>query len=149
MGVISGLRSSCPTSIPIILLSRLIHLLTNYYYINSFEASTEKLTNVVHVLQDLHRRGHEIAVHSITHNDNENFWSNATVDDWAKEMAGMRIIVEKFANITDNSVVGLRAPYLRYVKSTNTVLYEPANITVEKDELILVLSLDWVETTNS
>jgi len=97
----------------------------------------------------LHRRGHEIAVHSITHNDNENFWSNATVDDWAKEMAGMRIIVEKFANITDNSVVGLRAPYLRYVKSTNTVLYEPANITVEKDELILVLSLDWVETTNS
>lgn len=28
-------------------------------------------------------------------------------------MAGQRIIMEKFANITDNSVVGLRAPYLR------------------------------------
>ena len=28
-------------------------------------------------------------------------------------MAGMRIISEKFANLTDNSVVGVRAPYLR------------------------------------
>jgi peptidoglycan/xylan/chitin deacetylase (PgdA/CDA1 family) len=65
-------------------------------------------------VQDLHRRGHEIASHSITHNGDENFWSNATVDDWAKEMAGMRIIVEKFANISDNSVVGIRAPYLRF-----------------------------------
>ncbi|CAG2053972.1 unnamed protein product [Timema podura] len=75
-------------------------------------------------VQETHRKGHEIAVHSITkghetashlttHNDDEQFWSNATVDDWAKEMAGTRIIVEKFANISDNSVVGVRAPYLR------------------------------------
>eukprot|EP00493_Phyllostaurus_siculus_P008466 UN08572 len=28
-------------------------------------------------------------------------------------MAGSRLIIEKFGNITDNSVVGLRAPYLR------------------------------------
>ena len=28
-------------------------------------------------------------------------------------MAGQRIIIEKFANLSDNSVVGLRAPYLR------------------------------------
>ena len=48
-----------------------------------------------------------------SHNDDERFWSDATVDDWAKEMAGMRIIAEKFANLTDNSVVGVRAPYLR------------------------------------
>lgn len=49
----------------------------------------------------------------IRHNDDERFWSNASVDDWAKEMAGMRIIIEKFANLTDNSVVGVRSPYLR------------------------------------
>lgn len=47
------------------------------------------------------------------HNDDEQFWSNAAVEDWAKEMAGMRIITEKYANLTDNSVVGLRSPYLR------------------------------------
>lgn len=48
-----------------------------------------------------------------SHNDDERFWSNATVDDWSKEMDGMRTIIEKYANITDNSVVGVRAPYLR------------------------------------
>ncbi|XP_055707047.1 chitin deacetylase 1 [Phlebotomus papatasi] len=73
---------------------------------------SHKYTNYSAV-QETHRKGHEIAVHSITHNDDERFWSNATVDDWAKEMAGMRIIIEKYANITDNSVVGVRAPYLR------------------------------------
>jgi len=64
-------------------------------------------------VQETHRLGHEIAAHSITHKDNETFWSEASVEEWAKEMAGSRLIIDKFANITDNSVVGLRAPYLR------------------------------------
>jgi len=64
-------------------------------------------------VQEMHRLGHEIASHSVTHKDDEDFWTDATVDDWAKEMAGSRLIIEKFSNITDNSIVGLRAPYLR------------------------------------
>jgi len=64
-------------------------------------------------VQNMHRLGHEIAAHSITHNDDESFWSEAKVEDWAREMAGSRLIIEKFAPIKDNSVVGLRAPYLR------------------------------------
>ena len=28
-------------------------------------------------------------------------------------MAGARLIIERFANITDGSVIGVRAPYLR------------------------------------
>jgi hypothetical protein len=73
---------------------------------------SHKYTNYSAV-QEGHHMGHEIAAHSITHNGDESFWSHATVDDWAKEMAGSRLIIDKFANITDNSVVGLRAPYLR------------------------------------
>jgi len=73
---------------------------------------SHKYTNYSAV-QHMHRQGHEIAAHSITHNDEEKFWSEATTDTWAKEMAGSRLIIEKYANITDNSVVGLRAPYLR------------------------------------
>jgi len=73
---------------------------------------SHKYTNYSSV-QEMHYMGHEIAAHSITHNDDESFWSEATVDNWAKEMAGSRLIIDKFANITDNSVVGLRAPYLR------------------------------------
>merc|ERR1712038_2089412 len=73
---------------------------------------SHKYTNYTAV-QDMHAMGHEIAAHSITHNDDEGFWTDANVDEWAKEMAGSRLIIDKFANITDNSVVGLRAPYLR------------------------------------
>jgi len=73
---------------------------------------SHKYTNYSAV-QDMHRLGHEIAAHSITHKENETYWSLGSKDDWAKEMAGSRSIIEKFANITDNSVVGLRAPYLR------------------------------------
>ena len=45
-------------------------------------------------------------------------------------MAGMRIIVEKFANISDNSVVGLRAPYLRYeweLRNYCSYIHSPEN----------------------
>ncbi len=73
---------------------------------------SHKYTNYSAV-QYMHSLGHEIAAHSITHNDDKTFWTDATVDDWAKEMAGSRLIIDKYANITDNSVVGLRAPYLR------------------------------------
>jgi len=73
---------------------------------------SHKYTNYSAV-QDLHRRGHEIAVHSITHNSDESYWANGTVDQWSKEMAGARLIVERFANITDNSVVGMRVPLLK------------------------------------
>merc|ERR1711953_62269 len=38
-------------------------------------------------VQELHYHGHEIAAHSITHNDEESFWTDASVNDWAKEMA--------------------------------------------------------------
>ena len=57
---------------------------------------------------NMHRLGHEIAAHSITHNDDESFWSDASVEDWAREMAGSRLIIEKLGNFKDNSVVGLR-----------------------------------------
>jgi len=73
---------------------------------------SHKYTNYSAV-QEMHRLGHEIAAHSITHKNNETFWSQASVEELAKEMAGSRLIIDKFANITDNSVVGLRAPYLR------------------------------------
>lgn len=63
--------------------------------------------------QDLHRRGHEIGVFSVTRRDDPQYWTEGTYDDWLAEMAGARLIIERFANITDGSVIGVRAPYLR------------------------------------
>ena len=64
-------------------------------------------------VQELHRKGHEIGVFSITRRDDPKYWSEGTYDDWLAEMAGDRLIIERFANITDGSVIGVRAPYLR------------------------------------
>jgi len=73
---------------------------------------SHKYTNYSAV-QELHRRGHEIGVFSITTRDKPQYWTKGTYDDWLAEMAGDRLIIERFANITDGSVVGVRAPYLR------------------------------------
>jgi len=64
---------------------------------------SHKYTNYSAV-QELHRKGHEIAVFSITNKENDAYWSSGTYDDWLAEMAGARLIIERFANITDNSI---------------------------------------------
>lgn len=64
-------------------------------------------------VQELHRLGHEIAVHSISHNSSTDFWTKATEEQWTQEMAGARVISERFANITDQSIIGMRAPFNR------------------------------------
>ncbi|TRY78381.1 hypothetical protein TCAL_13801 [Tigriopus californicus] len=73
---------------------------------------SHKYTNYSAV-QDLHRRGHEIGAFSITRKDDPQYWTKGTYDDWLAEMAGARLIIERFSNITDGSVIGMRAPYLR------------------------------------
>ena len=73
---------------------------------------SHKFTNYSAV-QELHHAGHEMAVFSITSNDDQEYWSQASYDDWLGEMAGARLIIEKFSNITDDAVVGVRAPYLK------------------------------------
>jgi len=73
---------------------------------------SHKYTNYSAV-QELHRVGHEIGVFSITNNEDPKYWTEGNYDTWLGEMAGARLIVERFANITDGTVVGIRAPYLR------------------------------------
>lgn len=73
---------------------------------------SHKYTNYSAV-QEFHRKGHEIGVFSITNADNPKYWSEGSYDDWLGEMAGGRLITETFANITDQSIIGVRAPYLR------------------------------------
>jgi len=73
---------------------------------------SHKYTNYSAV-QELHRKGHEIGVFSITSMDKPRYWTDGSYDDWLGEMAGDRLIIERFANISDGSVIGVRAPYLR------------------------------------
>merc|ERR1712002_249786 len=73
---------------------------------------SHKYTNYSAV-QELHRKGHEIGVFSITNEDQPKYWTEGNYDTWLAEMAGSRLIIEQFANITDSTVVGVRAPYLK------------------------------------
>jgi len=73
---------------------------------------SHKYTNYSAV-QDLHRVGHEIGIFSITNDEDPKYWTEGNYDIWLGEMAGARLITERFANITDGTVVGVRAPYLR------------------------------------
>merc|ERR1711962_1040291 len=73
---------------------------------------SHKYTNYSAV-QELHRKGHEIGVFSITNEDQPKYWTEGNYDSWLAEMAGSRLIIERFANIGDGTVVGVRAPFLR------------------------------------
>jgi len=73
---------------------------------------SHKYTNYSAVTE-LHRKGHEVGVFSVSSSDEPDYWANADYDTWLLEMAGDRQIIEKFAGIKDEPVVGVRAPYLR------------------------------------
>lgn len=84
---------------------------------------SHKYTNYSAV-QELHRLGHEIAVHSISHTPDKTYWEKASLETWTDEMTGVRKIIEKFANITDNSVIGMRGPNLRLGGNTQFTMLE-------------------------
>ena len=86
--------------------------------INPVSCSTKGTFFISHLntsyvsVSKLHARGYEIGVNSITKNNNETYWTNGSYDDWLSEMAGQRLIVERFANITDGLVTSIQAPGL-------------------------------------
>ena len=53
-----------------------------------------------------------LVIHIIYHiylsisRDDPSYWTDGSYDDWLAEMAGARLIVERFANISDGTVIG-------------------------------------------
>jgi len=62
---------------------------------------------------DLFYMGNEIACHSVTHKNNQTYWSSAPSDVWMHEVEDMRKIIAKFANINETNIKGHRAPFLQ------------------------------------
>jgi len=74
---------------------------------------SHEFTNYAYV-QKLWNKGHEIAVHSITHQGPESYWSqNATIEDWFDEFVGQANIINRFAGVRMEDLWGVRVPYLR------------------------------------
>jgi hypothetical protein len=73
---------------------------------------SHKYTNYS-MVEELHRMGNEFASHSITHDNDEDYWTDGSKETWLKEMKGGRSILEKFGRIPVGDVLGVRAPLLR------------------------------------
>jgi len=61
-------------------------------------------------VQELHRRGHEIAVNSITNSEDKLYWDRLPATEYEHEFDGARLITEKFANISQGEIMGMRVP---------------------------------------
>jgi len=59
------------------------------------------------------RNGHEIAAHSITHRSNTTYWKTIDTKQWEDEMYGVKQMINKFAKVPLDDIVGIRTPYLQ------------------------------------
>jgi hypothetical protein len=73
---------------------------------------SHKYTNYS-MVQELYRQGHEIASHSITHDNEEDYWTYGTKELWSQEMKGSKDIIESFGGVPKGEVYGSRSPLLR------------------------------------
>ncbi|KRT81890.1 hypothetical protein AMK59_5681 [Oryctes borbonicus] len=64
-------------------------------------------------IQALHARGHEIALHSITHTPMTSYWDNLNAAGYLAEFGGERELIAKFANIPEKDIQGIRIPLLQ------------------------------------
>merc|ERR1712212_505583 len=57
--------------------------------------------------------GHEMAAHSITHRQDQDYWKKLDTEGWKDEMVGVRKMIGQFASIPPCEVSGNRAPFLQ------------------------------------
>ncbi|XP_059150376.1 chitin deacetylase 1-like [Physella acuta] len=70
-------------------------------------------TNYTHV-RLLHQLGHEIGVHSVTHNPDQLWWSRkATAEDYINEFGNQKKNLMNEAGIPESDLRGMRVPYLQ------------------------------------
>ncbi|XP_040071791.1 chitin deacetylase 7-like [Ixodes scapularis] len=64
-------------------------------------------------VNELHRMGNEIALHSISVNRNPyDYWKSLDTEGWEREFVDQRLMVEKYANVPAQDIRGLRGPFL-------------------------------------
>uniref|UniRef100_A0A6A7FMW0 Gastrolith protein n=1 Tax=Hirondellea gigas TaxID=1518452 RepID=A0A6A7FMW0_9CRUS len=61
-------------------------------------------------VQELARKGHEIGSASVTNNNDKEYWSNLSSDDYQSEFDDGRMTIERFSNLTQGDIIGMRVP---------------------------------------
>ncbi|KAL8581976.1 hypothetical protein ACOMHN_027957 [Nucella lapillus] len=65
------------------------------------------------LVDKLHKQGHEIASHSLSHRSPSTFWASAGYDGWVNEIEGMRRRLSDKSKIPVEEIRGMRAPFLQ------------------------------------
>jgi len=65
------------------------------------------------LVHDLWARGHDIALHSITHVSDTQYWKNLNETGWRAEIVAQRDQLSSFAAIPKLDIKGMRAPFLQ------------------------------------
>ncbi|XP_077287465.1 chitin deacetylase 8-like [Arctopsyche grandis] len=65
------------------------------------------------LVHELRATGHEIALHSISHESNIAYWRDASLDTLNKEFADQKTMMAHFANIAVTDIKGIRMPFLQ------------------------------------
>jgi len=64
------------------------------------------------LVNELHRRGHEIALHSITHLPDTVYWANLNATMWEEEIVQQRTQLSRFSQLPEADIKGIRVPFL-------------------------------------
>ncbi|KAL0810874.1 hypothetical protein ABMA28_010178 [Loxostege sticticalis] len=65
------------------------------------------------LVNELYNKGHEIALHSITHSTPQTYWAEGDVELMRREFGDQKELTAHFANIPANSMRGIRMPFLQ------------------------------------
>lgn len=70
------------------------------------------------LVNELYSKGHEIALHSISHLPQTEYWRDASKETIIDEFIGERDLVSHFAQIPKDKISGIRMPFLQLSGNT-------------------------------
>ncbi|KAF2900102.1 hypothetical protein ILUMI_06083 [Ignelater luminosus] len=79
-------------------------------------------------IHSLSSKGHEIALHSITHQTPTGYWRNLSVEGHMKEFADQRVLMSNLAKIPKKSIQGIRLPFLQLSGNNSFEMIKKADL---------------------
>ncbi|KAI5634284.1 polysaccharide deacetylase domain-containing protein [Phthorimaea operculella] len=102
--------NNCPASVTFYV----SHEYTNYQLVN-----------------ELYNRGFEIALHSMSHKTDQQYWRDATYEDMMNEFGGQRRQMAHFANIPIDQIKGVRLPFLQMTGNASFQVMADVGLTYD------------------
>ncbi|KAJ8920598.1 hypothetical protein NQ315_004737 [Exocentrus adspersus] len=82
-------------------------------------------------VNDLYNYGFEIAVHSITENNLQQYWRSASEEILEQEFGGQKKILTKFANIPEEDIIGVRTPQFQLAANYSIEAYMASGLVYD------------------